>query len=52
MGRWGAVCDDEWDEREANVTCHQLGYKLALRATHNSHFGQIKRKYKGDGVFL
>lgn len=45
MGRWGAVCDDEWDEREANVACRQLGYKQAVKPTHSSHFGQIKREY-------
>ena len=25
-GIWGLICSTEWDDRDANVTCKELGY--------------------------
>ena len=46
--RWGAICDDYWDKKDAEVVCNQLGFPGASAAPTASKFGKGRRKYTGD----
>ncbi|XP_019639388.1 PREDICTED: scavenger receptor cysteine-rich domain-containing group B protein-like [Branchiostoma belcheri] len=39
-GQWGTVCDDFWEQADAEVVCRQLGYPGAVRSTSHASFGQ------------
>ncbi|MED6271675.1 Neurotrypsin, partial [Characodon lateralis] len=39
-GQWGSICDDQWDDNDAEVVCRQLGLSGFARAWSQSHFGK------------
>uniref|UniRef100_UPI00398F48C2 neurotrypsin isoform X2 n=1 Tax=Pristiophorus japonicus TaxID=55135 RepID=UPI00398F48C2 len=39
-GQWGTVCDDHWDEADAEVVCRQLGISSPAKAKSLAHFGE------------
>ena len=46
----GPVCDDEWDQRDAEVVCRMLFNVSALAATTDSLFGRVGEDFSMDEV--
>ncbi|NXI44892.1 NETR protein, partial [Galbula dea] len=39
-GKWGTICDDQWDDQDAEVVCRQLGLSGNPKALSWAHYGQ------------
>ncbi|XP_046635916.1 lysyl oxidase homolog 2-like isoform X2 [Daphnia pulicaria] len=50
-GKWGSICDDEWDIRDATVVCRELGYSDVVQETHNSMYGPARYPFWMDNLY-
>ncbi|XP_060134541.1 neurotrypsin [Zootoca vivipara] len=39
-GHWGTICDDQWDDVDAEVVCRQLGLGGIAKAWSQAYFGE------------
>ncbi|KAG5831561.1 hypothetical protein ANANG_G00305000 [Anguilla anguilla] len=49
-GKWGSICDDQWDDIDAEVVCRQLGLGGIPKAWSWAHFGPGSGPILLDGV--
>jgi len=40
QGRWGTICEADWDWADARVACKQLGYQSVAGTTRQAAFGE------------
>ena len=47
----GPICDDDWDDRDAKVVCHEIGADTeGARKTNQSRFGTVSARFSMDDV--
>ena len=44
------VCDDDWDRRDGEVVCQELGFSGLVRVTVGSAFGEVSADFAMDDV--
>uniref|UniRef100_A0A3B3QH29 Neurotrypsin n=1 Tax=Paramormyrops kingsleyae TaxID=1676925 RepID=A0A3B3QH29_9TELE len=49
-GQWGTVCDDQWDDADAEVVCRQLGFGGTAQAWGQAYYGEGSGKVLLDEV--
>ncbi|XP_068613041.1 neurotrypsin-like [Brachionichthys hirsutus] len=49
-GQWGSICDDQWDDSDAEVVCRQLGLSGVAKAWGEAHFGKSSNRVWLDEV--
>uniref|UniRef100_A0A671X1Y4 Neurotrypsin n=1 Tax=Sparus aurata TaxID=8175 RepID=A0A671X1Y4_SPAAU len=49
-GQWGSICDDQWDDNDAEVVCRQLGLSGVAKAWGQAHFGKGSNRVWLDEV--
>lgn len=49
-GRWGTVCDNQWDVTDASVVCRALGFPTAIQAPPRASFGPGRGPIVLDGL--
>lgn len=49
--RWGNICDDEWDEREGEIVCRELGFPGLQKVTYSGTYGHTRGTYWMDNLY-